>query len=123
MTFIVGVTLVTPVAAEATALNMLVAAVWELARDCVIMVGVTAASAAASAAALSFERFCMAPEKSRPIPIRKIAGTSASAKVIATLPARSRKNRRNKSAGITLSYWADREISGRPPARQIAERP
>src|SRR5690349_17224042 len=100
----VGLMLVTPVAAEATALNMLVAAVLDAVSDCVIMVGVTAASAAASAAALSFARLWMAPEKSRPMPIRKIVGMSASAKMIATLPFRSEQNRRNKSASIAVSY-------------------
>jgi hypothetical protein len=96
--------LVTPVAAEATPLNILVAAVLDVARDCVIMVGVNAASAAASAAALSFERFCMAAEKSRPMPIKNIARTSASAKAIATLPSRPREKRRNNSASIVVSY-------------------
>jgi hypothetical protein len=51
VTVMVGVTLVTPVMLEATALKALVAAVFAFAVDWVIIDGVTAARAAASAAA------------------------------------------------------------------------
>src|SRR5450755_1373041 len=93
----VGVMLVTPARLEARALNALVAAVSAVASGCPIMVGVTAASAAASAAALSCTRFCVALAKSSAIPVKKKHGMVDNAKIIATLPLRSRVNRRMKS--------------------------
>src|SRR5580698_4943633 len=98
VTVIVGAMLVAPVTVEATALKALVAAVCALELDCCIIVGVTAASAAASAAELSSTRRCVATVKSSAIPARKMHGMSDSAKMIATLPLRSRKNRRNMIA-------------------------
>ena len=53
VTVMVGVTLVTPVRLAATPLKALVAAVFAVVVDWPIMIGVTAANAAASAAALS----------------------------------------------------------------------
>src|ERR1700684_197042 len=87
-----GVTLVAPVTLEATALKALVAAVFAFVFDWVIIDGVTAASAAASAAALSCTRFCVAEVKSSAIPTRKTHGIIDSAKMMATLPRRSREN-------------------------------
>src|SRR5580704_3094339 len=97
----VGVTPVTAVIVEATALNAFVAAVCALEFDCPIMVGVTAASAAASAAALSSVRFCVAAAKSKAMPARKTQGMSDNAKIIATLPLRSRENRRIEMPSIS----------------------
>jgi hypothetical protein len=53
---------------------------------------VTAARAAASAAALSRVRFRMALEKSSPMPTSSVIGIIDNAKIIATLPPRSRPN-------------------------------
>src|SRR5580698_10402612 len=94
-TVIVGVMLVVPVTVEATALKALVAAVCALEVDCCIIAGVTAASAAASAAELRSTRRCVATVKSSAIPARKMQEMRDNEKMIATLPLRSRKNRRN----------------------------
>ena len=92
----VGVMLVTPVMVDASALNALVAAVCAAASGCVIMGDVTAASAPASAAALSWTRFCAALVKSSAIPVKNTHGMRDNAKMIATLPLRFRENRRIK---------------------------
>src|SRR5580704_17411330 len=97
----VGVTLVTPVMLEATALKALVAAACAVEVDWVIMLGVTAARAAASAAALSCTRFCVAEVKSNAIPTRKTHGIIDSAKMMATLPRRSREKRRIETRSMT----------------------
>src|SRR5262249_25702087 len=92
---IVGVALETPVTLAARALKALVAAVCAADADCPIMAGVTAASAAASAAALSWTRFCVALEKSSAMPIRNTHGINDSAKTMATLPRLSDASRRS----------------------------
>ena len=101
LTLMVGVTLVAPVTLAAIALKALVAAVFATVVVWVIMLGVTAARAAASAAALSCTRFCVADVKSNAIPIRKTHGIIDSAKMIATLPRRSRRNRRIETRSMT----------------------
>src|ERR1700722_12474356 len=93
----VGVMLVALVTLEATALKALVAAVFAAVVVWVIMLGVTAARAAASAAALSCTRFCVAEVKSNAIPIKKTHGIIDSAKMMATLPRRSRQNIETRS--------------------------
>src|SRR5580704_5543813 len=100
-TLMVGVTLVAPVTLAAIALKALVAAVCAAEVDWDIMLGVTAARAAASAAALSCTRFCVAEVKSKAIPTRKTHGIIDSAKMRATLPRRSRENRRIETPTMT----------------------
>src|ERR1700722_6707576 len=96
----VGVAPVTFVTVEAIALNTLVASAFATVPVWPIIVGVTAASAAASAAAFKMTLFCMAAEKSSAIPVRKTQGMIDSAKIIATLPFRSRMKRRMKERSM-----------------------
>ena len=89
---------------EASALNMFVAAVSAAAFDWVIIAGVTAARAAASAAALRRVLFCAAEVKSKPIPVKKMMGMRDNANMIAALPLRSRMNRRMKTPRMAIPY-------------------
>ena len=76
--------------AEACAANIFCATVVTAASGWVIIPGVTAARAAASAAALSKARFRIALEKSSPMPTSSVIGMSENANRIAALPLRSR---------------------------------
>jgi len=82
------------------ALNMLVAAVNAALFDWIIIAGVTAASAEASAAAFRRVRFCAADVKSIAMPVKKKMGMSDSPKIIALLPLRSRMKRRTETRSI-----------------------
>ena len=116
----VTVTVVSPAANEVRPaiwpLNMFVAAVCAVALDCCIMLGVSAASTAASAAALSSVRTCAAWVKSIARPMANINTGSASAYIIATLPRRSRRRWRGGSRDMAALTCVDargrREIGG-----------